>query len=230
MKFIILIIIFLIIYYLINYNNYYFLSKNETIKFIKLDNDNYIKNMSKYDLYARKVSSYHEYINKIEPNCLDFTSLQKNNIIKCLKIIKNNSEFKFLNRYYKFALIDVFYEDGMPHTRENIIFLSPLVCYNCNDDLIKLMIHEMVHIYQRYNYNKVKLYLRKNNFTISRKRNTELLIRANPDLDEHIYKYYNNELLYIYTSDKPKGLNDVNKLYEEHPFELMAEQISELYK
>jgi len=209
----------------------HFLSKEESFKFISLDNDNYIKNMSKYDLYARKVLNSQEYISKIQ--ALDFTENQKNNLTKCINIIKSKSEFAFLFTNYsliKFALIDIFYEEGFPHTRADIIFLSPSVCNVYSNTLVKIIIHELVHIYQRYNYNMIIPYLIKNNFSISRKRITEPLIRSNPDLDEYIYKHNNNEILYLYDINKINGINDIIKINNcEHPFEFMAEEISELY-
>ena len=43
------------------------------------------------------------------------------------------------------------YESGLPHTRKNIIFLSDKVLINDEDELIKVLIHEKIHIYQRNN-------------------------------------------------------------------------------
>ena len=195
--------------------NIYFMNKNETINFINEDRDNYIKNMSKYDLYARKVSTYEEYIKLIINGCLNFTEEQK-------KIIINNIPNK--NKYYKFALIDNIYEEGFPHTRKDIIFLSPNIITLRNnsdpeDNLKKIINHELIHIDQRYNGRKYDMY------TISRNRNTEPLIRANPDLDDYIYKNKNGiEFYYIYSNEKPFGINDIIKINNigEHPYELEA--------
>jgi len=188
------------------------MNKDETINFIINDEDNYIKNMSVYDLYARKVSSTNEYINLITNNCLDFTDEQK-------KIIKNNSN----NSSFKIALIDNKYEEGYPHTRKDIIFISPDIINNYN--LKRILKHELAHIKQRINKTQF------NNYDISRKRNTELLIRANPDLDEYIYKNKDNlELYYIYSSDKPTGINDIIKINNlgEHPNEIEAYELENI--
>ena len=190
-------------------NNIIFMNKNEVINFIIQDKDNYIKNLTIYDLYARHVSSHNEYFNLIINNCLDFTDEQKNIIIK---YSPNNTSFKI-------ALINDIYEEGYPHTREDIIFISPRVFNNFNN-INKTIKHELVHINQRYNKRNYK------NYVISRKRNTEPLIRANPDLDEYIYKdiHTNKELYYIYSSNKPNSINDIIKInnLEEHPFEIEA--------
>ena len=213
---IILLIIFILnLFNIIEYftnNNIYFMNKDETINFIINDEDNYIKNMSVYDLYARKVSSTNEYINLITNNCLDFTDEQK-------KIIKNNSN----NSSFKIALIDNKYEEGYPHTRKDIIFISPDIINNYN--LKRILKHELAHIKQRINKTQF------NNYDISRKRNTELLIRANPDLDEYIYKNKDNlELYYIYSSDKPTGINDIIKINNlgEHPNEIEAYELENI--
>ena len=61
---------------------------------------------------------------------------------------------------------------------------------------------------------------------ISRERNSEPLIRANPDLDKYIYKNINTnkELYFIYSSTKPNGITDIIKInnLEEHPYEMEA--------
>jgi hypothetical protein len=226
---IVLFILGILFLFYFSYNNYYFMNKDETINFILNDNDNYIKNMSIYDLYARKVKSSDEYKNKIKNYCINFTNNQKNKLIKFIKIANNflNKKLFLINKIkWKFALIENFYEEGFPHTREDIIFLSPNIFYLNSNEIVKILIHERIHIFQRniidFNYN----YLIKNNYKISRIRNTELLIRANPDLDKYIYTKNNKELLYIYKSYKPNSINDIYKIHEEHPFETMAEEIS----
>ena len=206
---ILLLIIFIIIkIYYIYKNKINFMNKEDTINFIINDNDNYIKNLSIYDLYARKVSNSDEYKQLIINNCLNFTDEQKN-------IIIDNSP---KNISFNIALINDIYEEGFPHTRENIIFISPHI-FNNLSDIKRIIKHELIHIDQRYNKRNYK------NYIISRKRNTEPLIRANPDLDEFIYKDINNrELYYIYFSDKPKSINDIIKInnLDEHPYEIEA--------
>jgi hypothetical protein len=218
-----------------NYNNNYdnnnikFMNKKDTQYFINNDEDNYIKNLSIYDLKARKVKTNDEYKKKVINNCLDFNELDKNKIILC-----SNKAKKFFNNNipWKFALINNIYEEGMPHTRKDIIFLSPNVINSNNDDLTKILIHESVHIYQRYNKNIIKKYLEDNKYSISRKRDNIHLIRANPDLDEYIYKdEKGNELIAYYNNENPVGLNDITiKNYSyEHPFEKMAYEYGEKY-
>lgn len=212
-----------------NDNDNIYLTKEETIKFIINDNDNYIKSLSRYDLIARKVNSHDEYISMIINNTLSFNDSQKEKLNKCCFIA---NKFYFNKYKWKFALIDNQYEEGYPHTREDIIFLSPKIINNQEDFLIEILIHESIHIYQRYNKHDMDDYLISNRYTISRKRITEPLIRANPDLDEYIYKDKNNvEMIYKYSSNNPININDLIKSSNnnEHPFEVMAYEIAGKY-
>jgi len=212
-----------------NNDDNYYLNKEETINFILNDNDNYIKSLSQFDLIARKVKSSNEYISKIINECLCFNETQIEKINKCTNIANN---FYFNKYRWKFALIGNVYEEGYPHTREDIIFLSPKIINYSDDALIEILIHESIHIYQRYNKEEINDYLISNGYSISRKRETEPLIRANPDLDEYIYKDKNDiEMIYKYSCKNPISMNDLIKSSNnnEHPFEVMAYEISNKY-
>jgi len=211
-----------------NYSNVIFNSKEEIQLFIINDRDDYIKNMSIYDLRARKVKSHEEYINIIITNVLDFNNEQKQKLIRCSKKASNY----FNNgKEWKFALISSVYEEGFPHTREDIIFLSPAVLNYDDNNLTKTLIHESIHIYQRYNKKEMEEYMIKNGFEKIRRREKGGLIRANPDLDEFIYKNKNGiEMIAIYNSEYPNGIGDIkisNNM--EHPFEYMAYEMAEDY-
>ena len=204
-----------------------YLSQEEVINFIRNDTDKYIRSLSSYDLEARDVISPQEYINKIINECYNFNDSQKIKLNNCSKIARDFFDNKYI---WKFALIGDIYEEGFPHTRTDIIFLSPKILNYNETDLITILIHESIHIYQRYNKTEMNKYLQNKGYTVSRRRDTEKFIRANPDLDEYIYK--NNkgeELLYIYKSSMPTGINDIIPSKNEHPFEIMAYEISEQY-
>ena len=176
-------------------NSNIYLTREETATIIKNDSDNYIKSLSPADLYARGVSNSSEYIYKIIDGCLNFTENQIDKLNKCSKIARDF----FDNKYrWKFALIDEIYEDGFPHTRMDIVFISPKIVNYTDDNLIKILIHESIHIYQRYNKKEINDYLREKGYSVSRRRDSEPLIRANPDLDEYIYKDRDDkEMIYI---------------------------------
>jgi hypothetical protein len=213
-------------------NTINYLSKEDSQQFIMNDIDNYIKNMTKYDLYARKVKDGNEYINKIVYGCLDFTELQKEKLDRCIK----KAEKYFNNGYtWNLSQIDYVYEEGFPHTRGTIIFLSPAIINYNDDELTKTLIHESIHIYQRFNKKEVNDYLKKYGIQISRKKGTQeddKLIRANPDLDEYIYMDdKGNEMIAYYNSEKPNGIGDIylTNLSNEHPYEKMAYEFADNY-
>lgn len=204
-----------------------YLTQEETINFIRNDTDKYISSLSPFDLEARDVRSPQEYMNKIINDCYNFTDSQKKKLENYSKIARN---FFDNNYVWKFALIGDVYEEGFPHTRTDIIFISPKILNYNETDLITILIHESIHIYQRYNKTEMNKYLKDKGYSVSRRRDSEPFIRANPDLDEYIYKDKNgDELLYLYKSSMPNGINDIIPNKNEHPFETMAYEISEQY-
>jgi len=213
-----------------NYNDIYFLTKEETQEFILKDDDNYIKNMSIYDLRARKVNSSNEYITSIiKEGCLDFNEEQKEKLKKSSIEAK---EFFNNNKNWIFACVNNTYEEGYPHTRANIIFISPIIINYNHTELTKILIHESIHIYQRYNPEIVHNYLNENGFSIYKKKDKNSLIRANPDLNEFIYKDKNgSEMVAYYKNEYPTNINDIvlTNSANEHPYEKMAYEIGNLY-
>lgn len=209
-------------------NNIIFKSKEDIQIFIINDKDDYIKNMTIYDLRARKVNSHQEYINIIITNVMDFNEEQKEKLRKCAK---KASAFFNNGKEWKFALISSVYEEGFPHTREDIIFLSPSVLNFDEKILTKTLIHESIHIYQRYNKSAIDEYMKKNGFEKIRRREKNSLLRSNPDLDEFIYKDKNGvEMNATYNSEYPNGIGDIKSSNNmEHPFEYMAYEIAENY-
>jgi predicted metallopeptidase len=245
-------------------NHLYYMTKDETSLFLEYDDDAYVANLSSIDLYARKAITNSEYINFIKNSAAPFTYSDREILDKCTKIAdellrkvkidsiskeKNLNYSKYIN-YKDIATIKWVisktsaedsedkiyrYEEGLPHTRKNIIFLSTKVLNYSEDELIKILIHEKIHIYQRYNEKLFKNIINNMGYTevsindIST--NTLKYIRANPDLDKKIYKNINdgNLMLCLYSSDRPNGINDVliKDYSSEHPYEKIAYEISD---
>ena len=206
-----------------------FLSKEETQALIKQDADNYIKNLSVYDLRARNVKTNDEYLKIVIDSCMDFNKEQKQKLTICANEAKKFYDNKI---DWTFAFVANNYEQGYPHTRGAVIFISNNTINSNNGELTKTLIHESVHIYQRYNKKEMEEYLSNNHFYISRKRDKNSLVRSNPDLDEYIYKDKDGvEMIANYTNENPKGINDITlkNLMFEHPFEKMAYEMGEEY-
>jgi len=238
-----------------------YMSYEETVQFLERDEDRYVAKLSQLDLYARKVSSKEEYINIIKGEATHFNKGDKLILDKCTKkadeLLRNinintissesNLDYsKYLN-YKDIANIKWIlaitrndnggkYEDGLSHTRKNTIFLSQDVLNYSEDEIIKLLIHEKIHIYQRQNealfktiiYNMGYVEISPNNEISSDKLK---YVRSNPDVNNKIYKnVHTGELMIcLYSSDKPKNINDIiiQNFSMEHPYEKIAYEISE---
>lgn len=225
-------------------NNIKFLNKIETSKFIHQDNDNYIKNLTNLDLLARKVKNNNIYKIKSAKCSTDFNDNQKKIItestIEADKYLKNYNNLLNGNDIAKikwnFALTfnnNFEYEEGLPHTRENIIFLYDKIIPNTiNHNFINTLIHEKIHIYQRYNPNILENIINKMGFNKTSFKNKRQ--RSNPDLNKYIYiNNDNKKLSCLYKNNKPKSINDVSCLENnnllEHPYELIAYTIANEY-
>ena len=244
-----------------NEEHLYYMSYEETVRFLESDEDRYVANLSPIDLYARKVASKEEYINIIKGEATHFNKGDKLMLDKCTKkadeLLRNinintiSSESnlnysKYLN-YKDIANIKWVlaitrndnggkYEDGLSHTRKNIIFLSQDVLNYSEDEIIKLLIHEKIHIYQRYNEASFKTIIYNMGYaesTDSQAISQDKLkyVRSNPDVNNKIYKnLHTGELMIcLYSSDKPKNINDIiiENYAMEHPYEKIAYEISE---
>ena len=238
-----------------------YMSYEETVRFLESDEDRYVAKLSPIDLYARKVSSNEEYINLIKGEATHFNKGDKLILDKCTKkadeLLRNinintissesNLDYsKYLN-YKDIANIKWVlaitrndngskYEDGLSHTRKHVIFLSQDVLNYSEDEIIKLLIHEKIHIYQRNNEALFKTIIYNMGYAESTdgqeiSQDKLRYVRSNPDVNNKIYKNINTGELMIclYTSDKPKNINDIiiEKYSMEHPYEKIAYEISE---
>jgi len=121
----------------------------------------------------------------------------------------------------------------MPHTRNDIIIL-PKYKDDEEDFLTKLLIHEKIHIYQRFFPDLSELYINNLGFRKYKKVTVDDKSRANPDINEWIYKDKQGQIYKSVFKINPKKIKDViffpiNKSRYEHPFEKMANDISDKY-
>jgi len=237
-----------------NTDNIYFMTYKETADFFTKDNDMYVRNMSELDLHARKVKTYIEYINNIEDTTISFTDEEKELLIKCAKnadIYLRKETFKDLD-YAKYIngnnIADIKWifantytnhfnnilkenEEGLPHTRENIIFLSKNVLKYDELALTNTLIHEKIHIYQRYNSSIFDKIIKDMGLNILDKKTYKYAkyIRSNPDTNNNIYYKEDNVMVCLYRNEKPNSINDVihNNFATEHPYEKIAYEIAE---
>jgi hypothetical protein len=264
MKLIIVLLIVIIIFFFIqkfkNENfesniNINILSDYEIKEFIIKDKDGFLNSLTKYDLKARNSNSKKDYINKIiqsldkKNNKLLGTTLEykKELLIKSIKeadklLEKNYKDIK--NIKWNIILMEGDeYENGYPHTRGKYIILNKkYIDDNDIDKLIRVLIHEKIHVFQRNNptHKIIRDYMKKKGYKKYKLREELLrekpLLRTNPDLDEWIYQdMINNKIMYcLYNNENPNSITDIqynqneDKHKEEHPYETMAYEISSL--
>jgi hypothetical protein len=190
----------------------YFMTYKETANFFAKDNDNYVRNLSELDLHARGVKTHVEYMNRIEDTAISFTDDEKELLERCAKDADKylrNERFKeldygkhlngndiadikwiFANTYTNY-FNDVIKENeqGLPHTRENIILLSKNVLKNDALNLTNTLLHEKIHIYQRYNPEIFDTIIKEMGLhELERKHFKQAkYIRSNPDTNNKIY-------------------------------------------
>lgn len=238
----------------ISVNVNYFLTSHETALFLREDKDRYINKMTDVDLYARKSKTVSEYTGKIVNCATSFSDQEKIKLTRCAHkadifltsfVYHNSIDCKEIAKIqWRFALTrksgNDEYEEGLPHTRSDVIFLSG---YTINDTIARstddsvltsTLIHEKVHIFQRYNEKLMNEIIQKTHYVANSNDIEGLrLKRCNPDTnDKNYYSKANNKLmLFIYNSSTPKGINDISsRNYAiEHPYETMAYEIANEY-
>jgi hypothetical protein len=217
-----------------------FYKRYETYNILK-NNREFYENFKEIDLKVRKVRDINEYILNIKNDVCNFSLYEKIRLIKCCrlankKISKKKYEWfdgkKACNIEWKFGCVDKYYEKGFPHTVNGFIILSKILLANYTDNqLIRTLIHEKIHLYQKKYKDDIKIYLDKNGIVFHKIREENDNIRVNPDTDNLIYKNNNNNFYYeAKFNDNPDNLNDVfyynNSSKYEHPYEQMAYEIS----
>jgi len=225
-----------------------FLSSQETREFLMKDPDSYVSTFSTWDLMARHVNTEMEYRKRIGNAAMSFDNGQKLRLIAAAKRadqcfatitlekfkgIDDEQRKNIINIPWVFALTrGGAYEEGLPHTRANIIFLSTKVD-ETPERLAKLLVHEKVHLYQRMYPEHMMQMLQNNGYMRWKQRFGVPRIRANPDLDPYIYIEPKTQapMLAVYKSDKPTGIEDVEIKHhvKEHPYEEIAYMMDAKY-
>jgi hypothetical protein len=227
-------------------NNIIFIDSNELTELLTNDNDNYYKTFYKNDLVSRKIQNIEEYINLIKLSTSNFTDSEKVKIEKCIsKIYPIFKDLKLdwfdgskANKIqWKIGCVkNKYYEHGLPHTRGDIIIISSEDVNKFSDEkLIKTFIHEKVHVYQKLYPTDTDIYIEHNKFIKYKLRDGKDNIRANPDLNNWIYKDNKDNIYCALYNENPSSVEDIqylpinNQSYE-HPYEKMAIEIEDSIK
>lgn len=225
-----------------------FLSREDTARFILGDYDHYARNLSVFDLRARKSSTAHVYSSVSSMHTDDFVDSEKNILTQAAyaadaffnslvgekRVPGLESHVITTLPWFLAKTTGDVYEGGFPHTRSHIIFLTDKHVHPGADleILTRLLIHEKIHVYQRIYPTHINEYLSYINCQPHSERRIYEFIRANPDVGAWVYVCANQAELtkYEYNSTNPKGITDVKRASGmEHPFEDMAYYVASLY-
>lgn len=222
-----------------------------------IDVSPFFTRMNKYDLIVRRVQSEDEYKVKYLNSIRNFTCKQKKKL--CELVYDANvvlERYKNINTIeWKFAKLANGIENNWPHTLGDTIMLHDVFFEDTRDNMIRTLIHEKLHLYQRVftNYTNilVSLYL---GYKYHGDMTVIDNIMNNPDLDGKLYTVKGQLLYRGYDRPYPSSLHNT-KLYEvtqsksanmieyseispkslqypdfitqvDHPYEIMAQLVS----
>lgn len=209
-----------------------------------IDSSNFFQNMSEADLIARDAKDMIDYMQTYKDSFQTFSDGEKSRLLECIKQA-NNLTKRYPNLHaikWKFGKTTRTIEMGMPHTLRDTIILSPGFFQANKNDQVTTLIHEKMHVYQRYfplpTHKLITSYW---GFKVSDLQSQNRLQRNNPDLNSYTYSYNDHDLLQLYNSDTPKNLRDSHATLStsdldlpslinqtEHPYEIMACIISSI--
>lgn len=238
--FFILIIILILLLYIILKTKTTFVSKDYINNII--DNSQYFIRMNPINLKIRNSISIEDYIKKYKDNIQDFSNKEKNLLIQLCKSVNKYIRFykKINNIPWKFTKQNTIIENGFHHTLGSCIILSNDFFKLSQKQQVIILLHEKIHVYQRYYPIETELLLKELNFKIVNKFENIPFARNNPDINNFVYSYNNIELVqllnessvnlndsYIENSLEKLNLPLIIKQYE-HPFEIMGTLIPEI--
>ena len=221
---------------------YQILSPASAAKFLEKDTDGYVQSLTTADLIARNVKTIRAYRASIveAAGTTKLTPEDTQRIILAAQLA--DAYFRDKVREidgkvvaampWKIVVIDGdAYEEGLPHTRADIVFMSlQRIRTSSADELVGTLIHEKIHVYQRAHPAEMEEWLNQNEYTKASRvsdRAPNSRIRSNPDIGGY---YFQQSGPAIYKSSTPDGITDVhNGGAAEHPYEQMAYKIAGAY-
>jgi hypothetical protein len=190
-----------------------FLSREQTADFLQRDPDGFIGRLTPLDLEARHARSRSEYLARAARSADTWTPDEKDSLWREPRLAKEHlSGTRYDGLPWIFA--KTHYEAEMPHTRQNVIFLSGYVS-------AATLVHEMVHVNQKMRGPVIPPGYRLSQDVFKN-------LRTNPDEDGKIW-YKGNVPAGAYFSPRPMSLLDV-KEHAMHPFEAEAYFMSDSFR
>lgn len=222
-----------------------FYTYEETYNFLSKDVDGYVEKMTEQDLLSQKSKSKKDFIKNITNAIDDFTLEEKikcylatvkaDKFLKKIKIDGIDSE-KLSKMKWNLALTrGSAYEEGLPHTRRDVIFISDQVIALPIDDLTRTLVHEKVHVYERLYPQDIEKWMTKVGFKKFKRQSEYENVRSNPDVDGWVYlDPKGRETVVLFRNENPSHLDDViypfgHDASSEHPYETLAYLIDTMF-
>ena len=217
-----------------------FLSKSSLYNILS-SNKSYFRRFNSLDMKARKINSLKDYYLIIWEACTTFERRDVKKIKKASQMVDdilyqigNEIEgfdgMKASRMRWKIGCIrGRRYEGGYPHTVKNTVVIPKNLMTNISmKKLVRILLHEKIHIYQRKYKKDMKRYLTSNGFILVKNHKK---MRANPDTDGKTYRKGQTIYQCLYRSSNPSKIDDAGAETElEHPYEEFAYQIEEYVK
>lgn len=220
-----------------------FLSRSQGMTFIQQDRDGYVRSLNRVNLAARGSTSTSNYLAKGLQAMDAFSNEERAHLSRVAAsvddaVMQHAEALKtdgviaedLARLPWIFAKVNGdSWENGFPHTRERVIFLSRVSI----DDLPSLLLHEKIHVYQRMYPDRIRKALKAHHGLVPHARQSRWShYRSNPDEDGHVYMDLKTGLLHgsFFASMSPKHLTDLDPQHPDHPYEAMAYRISALVR
>lgn len=190
----------------------------------QVDQSDFFDSLSEHDLKARSkegtlLQGGEHYRNDYKSAYEELTETDKTLLTRVIvEANKLTTPYKNLQQLeWRIVKVKNTVEYGLPHTIGNMIVINRDTLLRPEKELVKTMIHEKLHIYQRMNSASARQWITQNGFRALLPSefatlNKELLQlrRSNPDLDTNTYVHIKSNLVLrqLYNSNMPTSIMD----------------------
>lgn len=201
------------------------LSGKETSEFLRADRDGYVSRMTRMDFVARGMHP-DVYIKTIAETALrtaPLSSIEQKKLFDCIqkadaffyRCVRTPIDGTVVARMpWNIAFVSgQVYEHGLPHTRDDVIFLSTDILSVPAEELARTLVHEKVHIFQRANIEAMEMWLAENNYEAFDRianRDFESDFRSNPDIGDWYYMKCKRPAPYARPSETDANAEELN--------------------
>jgi hypothetical protein len=202
--------------------NFKLVTKEDFTERISLSD--FFSSLNSLDVIARStsnnvVTSGEHYKNIYIASYEDFTDVEKNILNKVVEEAnKHLSKYQNLQQLeWKFTKVNEKIENGLPHTMSDMIVLNTKVLKQTEKELVKTIIHEKIHVYQRLNTASCNKWINQTGFVLLSQSDFSTLDkdvldmrRSNPDLNRNTYYHAKNRLVLkqLYNNTTPYSILD----------------------